>query len=363
MDGSLSEAIRRHAIRYPLMQPQDAVKLVYQNEFGGGHLVEDEEKSLERLRDEYEAVRGLEAPEMYETIGNGYGRLNLSALDPREIPLERVNRVWIESARENRGTTRGFFAKLDELEQIAGQGVFRFAGKKLAEFLAEYKTRGEFMIGHSREFREAYHPAYRVVQGTAVQMWPALREVERRLAKGRAVIAVEGNSAAGKTTAAGMLGRIYDAGVVHMDDFFLPVSRRGSGWEKPGGNIDYERFREEVARPLECGEDVNYRIFNCMKGEYTGVKRVKKSSVIFIEGAYSMHPGTGIRYDAALFLKVSAAEQKRRILDRDGQAGWEAFSAQWIPREHAYFTEFGIKQKCGVTIENFGGSIREDEAF
>ena len=39
-----------HAKRYPLMQPQDAVKLIYQNEFGGGHLIRDEEACLNYLR-------------------------------------------------------------------------------------------------------------------------------------------------------------------------------------------------------------------------------------------------------------------------------------------------------------------------
>ena len=34
----LERILREHAERYPLMQPTDAVKLIYQNEFGGGHL-------------------------------------------------------------------------------------------------------------------------------------------------------------------------------------------------------------------------------------------------------------------------------------------------------------------------------------
>ena len=41
-----------HYITYPKMQIQDAVKLIYQNEFGPGHLVRDEASSLERLREE-----------------------------------------------------------------------------------------------------------------------------------------------------------------------------------------------------------------------------------------------------------------------------------------------------------------------
>ena len=45
-----------HAKRYPLMQPTDAVKLIYQNEFGGGHLIRDEEICLNYLRQEYTSV-------------------------------------------------------------------------------------------------------------------------------------------------------------------------------------------------------------------------------------------------------------------------------------------------------------------
>ena len=41
-----------HAKRYPLMQPTDAVKLIYQNEFGGGHLIRDEQACLNYLRRE-----------------------------------------------------------------------------------------------------------------------------------------------------------------------------------------------------------------------------------------------------------------------------------------------------------------------
>lgn len=38
-----------HAKKYPLMRPADAVKLLYQNEFGIGHLISDTTHFLERL--------------------------------------------------------------------------------------------------------------------------------------------------------------------------------------------------------------------------------------------------------------------------------------------------------------------------
>ena len=47
-----------HAARYPKMQPTDAVKLLFQSEFGGGHLVANEERFRAYLRAEYEQTYG-----------------------------------------------------------------------------------------------------------------------------------------------------------------------------------------------------------------------------------------------------------------------------------------------------------------
>ena len=46
----LEAILKIHVKRYPLMQPTDAVRLIYQNEFGGGHLIRDEEICLNYLR-------------------------------------------------------------------------------------------------------------------------------------------------------------------------------------------------------------------------------------------------------------------------------------------------------------------------
>ena len=46
MTTELNHILQAHAKKYPLMAPCDAVKLIYQNEFGGGHLVTDSARSL-----------------------------------------------------------------------------------------------------------------------------------------------------------------------------------------------------------------------------------------------------------------------------------------------------------------------------
>ena len=52
----LEKTLREQGKRYPQMECTDAVKLIYQNEFGGGHLIRDEAACLSYLRREYEAV-------------------------------------------------------------------------------------------------------------------------------------------------------------------------------------------------------------------------------------------------------------------------------------------------------------------
>lgn len=41
---ALKAVLKAHGARYPKLQIQDAVKLIYQNEFGGGHLIRDRER-------------------------------------------------------------------------------------------------------------------------------------------------------------------------------------------------------------------------------------------------------------------------------------------------------------------------------
>lgn len=50
--SELNEILLWHAGQYPVMQPQDAVKLIYQNEFGCEHLIGDPAGMLAYLKRE-----------------------------------------------------------------------------------------------------------------------------------------------------------------------------------------------------------------------------------------------------------------------------------------------------------------------
>ena len=150
-----------HAKRYPLMQPTDAVKLIYQNEFGGGHLIRDEQACLNYLRREYAAVEKDPTALLYEDIGNGIVRVNLTAL--KEEDLEQLGKAFIDSAAKHKGTLDSFLHKLKVLRMLTEEGVFTFDTNALSAYLSEYKAAGYPAVSHSPEYRQAYNPAYRVI--------------------------------------------------------------------------------------------------------------------------------------------------------------------------------------------------------
>ena len=150
-----------HAKRYPLMQPTDAVKLIYQNEFGGGHLIRNEEACLNYLRREYADLEKDPTAPMYEDIGNGIVRVNLAAI--KEEDLEQLGQDFIASAAKHKGTLDSFLNKLEVLQTLTTEGVFAFDLDALNAYLSEYKAAGYLAVSHSEQYRQAYKPSYRVI--------------------------------------------------------------------------------------------------------------------------------------------------------------------------------------------------------
>lgn len=157
----VEEILKTHARRYPLMQPTDAVKLIFQNEFGGGHLIRDEQACLQYLRREYASVTHDASAARYEQIGNGIVRVRLSALE--ETELEQLGRDFIRSAAIHQGTPEGFLEKLEVLRAVTKQGIFSFPSEALEAYLEDYAKAGYPAVSHSQVYRDAYQPAYRVI--------------------------------------------------------------------------------------------------------------------------------------------------------------------------------------------------------
>ena len=160
----MESVLRAHAARYPLMEPRDAVKLLYQSEFGGGHLIQNEQACMEFLQKEYTSVpQDPDAP-LLEDIGNGLCRVNLAALDAHGISPEKLGAAFIRSAGIHRGSMESFQKKLSILRTLTCAGAMPFPEDALTGYLAEYGKEGFPPVSHSDTYRNAYHPAYRVVR-------------------------------------------------------------------------------------------------------------------------------------------------------------------------------------------------------
>ena len=157
----LRNILAEHAGRYPDMQPTDAVKLIYQNEFGGGHMISDAAACLAYLRREYAATPRDPQAARTETIGNGLVRVHLAAID--ETELEGLGQAFIRSAAAHQGNLDSFRKKLEVLRQLTRQGHFPFDEAKLDAYLTAYEQAGFPPVSHSPEYRAAYRPASRVI--------------------------------------------------------------------------------------------------------------------------------------------------------------------------------------------------------
>ena len=73
---TLKDILLSAYFNYPLIQMEDMIKLIYQNEFGGGHLITNPTNSLNYLCKEYDSIT-TPLTERFESIGNGLYRLYL----------------------------------------------------------------------------------------------------------------------------------------------------------------------------------------------------------------------------------------------------------------------------------------------
>ncbi len=336
---------------YPMMTPTDLMKLCYQAEFGGGHLIFDPMRARAYLHEEMAETAADPSQALFEELGGGHARLNLAAAKAAGLSEELIFALFHASAVLC-GSAEGFRSRLEEALSLADEGAFQFTRDALEACIADYDFIKLAPIGHSEAYRAAYHPAYRVIDGRYIRLIPLLSELLRaadRLAE-PIILAIDGRAASGKSTAAELIGRIFDSAVIHADDFFLPFELRTEARMKEvGGNIHYERLIEDVLPNLREGA-FSYGVFDCSRGVIGGEKHVPEAKLRIIEGSYCLHPRFGDYADIRVFLNISSEEQKKRILARNGEVMWRNFKERWIPMEECYFEETGICERVDFVL-------------
>ncbi len=114
--SELNEILLWHAGQYPTMQPQDAVKLIYQNEFGCEHLIADPAGMLEYLKREIAENAQRKVERRWDEIGSGLVRLHLAGL--KEQDAEAIFDAMRQTAAQHLGSEDSFQLKLKEMRRL-----------------------------------------------------------------------------------------------------------------------------------------------------------------------------------------------------------------------------------------------------
>jgi len=352
----LRKVLLKHYACYPKMDIQDMVKLIYQNEFAGGHLIENEKASLEFLQRELTSLekKGYQdstpRAAIFVDIGNSLCRLHLQSLKKVHLSLETVNKFFINTANSNSGTIDGFLAKLEIFKGCCQEGLLAFPLDEVEDYLKFYEKAGYPPVSHSEVYRANYCPAYRIVKTEYRDYFDVFTTIDSLLQTQQTVIvAIEGNSGAGKSTLANLIASVYDCNLFHMDDFFLtPELKTEERLKETGGNVDYKRFKEEVIRGIQSGKEFQYQVYDCQKMKLREKVVVHPKKLNIIEGSYSMHPTLQDYYHLKIFMAIGEKEQSARILKRNGPVMHKVFLEKWIPLENEYFEKMKIKEKCDL---------------
>lgn len=345
--NDISQALLNHFKDYPLLEPQDAFKFLYHAIFGCEHMISSEEKVIEYIKNESKTAS--KHSKLVEPLFCNYARLNLDILNSG-LKAETLGRLFFLTSKKEKGSLNDLSKAIEVLKELAVNKQTPFTEEKLIIALSEWKEKGYPAIHHSETFRQNYHPSYRVISKEFIKLLPLLCEIDKKAEVSDVVIAIEGSSASGKTTLSRQLSDIYNCSLFHTDDFFLqPHQRTEERLSTPGGNLDRERFLQEILIPLSEKKDICYHKFDCSKMALGDKVTAVPKRITVIEGAYSMHPDFKEYYDISVFLDIDESLQKSRILNRNPDMT-DRFLNEWIPMEKKYFDAFDIREKCDFVI-------------
>jgi len=351
-DIDKNEITRQSLIKYfeayPKSETTDIFKYIFQSAFGCEHLVSNRFAAEEYIRREYESAAPAGACRVDKLDGE-YSRVHLSCLGDGLTP-ETLAKIFCLSAKKEPDGEEELLEKLKIAEELIESGELPIKKDIFNKKLAEWQAFGFPAVHHSDTFRAEYRPAYRVIANKYVEYLNIFSKIDRLLAeKDSVIIAIEGGSASGKSTLAEILSEVYDCNVFHMDDFFLrPEQRTAERLSEIGGNIDRERFAEEILKPLTNCETVCYRPFDCSTQTLKDSVTVTPKRLTVVEGVYSTNLSFERYYDLSIFLDISPELQKARILKRNSPQFATRFFDEWIPLENKYFARTEIKKRADV---------------
>lgn len=344
---ALFQLLQNHYVNFPDLEVQDAVKFLYQHHMGPGHLINDEAAALSRLKAEWDDILPDPDAPLFYPLGNGLCRLNLNRCKADNLSIFTVAKIFILTAQHFAPNRQALAKSLDLVKALP------FSQEEVNEYLRQYRAQDCPMVSHSPRFHQEYSPSYRVVFSRYVNILPALSAIDLAMKEQpRLRVAIDGPCASGKSTLGKTLQEIYDCNLIHMDDFFLrPEQRTPERLRQPGGNVDHERFFQEILSPLLAEQPFSYRPWSCQHGCFGDGIAVNPAPLTVVEGSYSLRPDLRDCYHLRIWVESSLEVRRQRLLERGGSECLARFEQLWIPLEDRYFSACGVADVCHVHLD------------
>jgi len=331
------------------------LKLVHQASFGGGHMIENAQKSLLFLQEECKNLKKQTMPQelLYEYISHDIVRINLRPYIEAGFDLDYLNNSFVQSANEQEKDKNKIKIYLNYLKSLLKKKLINLDYEKTLSAISEYESLGFIPLHHSKEYIEAYHPAYRIVNRRFITQEMKVAQIERFVSSvqtkdKRLVLAIEGKSGSGKSYLSNYLQTTMNASIISTDDFFLTDEQK-EVQTAIGDYINYKLLEKEVMSKIRNASSVTYHCYDCQENKFE-LKTTKLTQIAIVEGVYSYNKHLTKYYDYLIFVDVLPEEQDRRLRERNSGPILERFINEWIPKENLYFKTFNILGTADVIV-------------
>ena len=171
-EQKIGQAVTSLLQRYPSATLQDVYKSFFQDYFGGAHLLAEREKVKSYI--EYETNSATEFDStLYEPCGwrGNFVRVNLLAIKKGYISSDALTDAFIKSREAScdsvTGEWLGEWKQVMEATRRTAPAMENF--QRDSALIAKNLAEGKYMMHHSRQYNEHYHPHYRIIHKTVFE--------------------------------------------------------------------------------------------------------------------------------------------------------------------------------------------------
>lgn len=336
------EILKKHIETYSEATLVDLYKLMYQSEFGGGHIVVDLEAHYDFLVRELFETKDLPYKGT-EIIDQDVYRLYLDGLYGKLSP-KTIQDMIILSSNKKQGNIENLCLKMELLKEVVKD-------QSPLKFISDIKESNFPIYSHSKTYKALYNPHYRIIHKHFAHYIELFIAIDTHLKKNEdLVIAIDGMTTSGKTYLADLIQSIYHSNTIHVDDFFLQEHQKTEErLSEVGGNLDYERFEDEVLTHLK-DESFSYRPYDCQTKALLEPIIINKHQITVIEGSYSLKAPFRKYYDLLIYLELGEHTQKERLSIRNPKM-LDNFVKMWMPKENQYAKQENIRHFADFVID------------